>query len=166
MASSLLSVGAGRKSNDALRQSFTVHRGARTRKGGEVTMLMEKQKKQTTSTLMTVKDVATYLAVTERTVYRLVKDHKLPAYKVGGQCRGIAGEVHETVWPQAEQPGEGLLTEAGPRGIHEYEVVLVRRAGIQDRFSGAMPESAPADVIHPRVVAGVRQRRRVSLHQR
>src|SRR5437879_12404266 len=50
-------------------------------------MLMEKQKKQTTNTLMTVKDVATYLAVTERTVYRLVKDHKLPAYKVGGQWR-------------------------------------------------------------------------------
>jgi excisionase family DNA binding protein len=51
-------------------------------------MLMEKQtKKLQTSILMTVKDVATYLAVTERTVYRLVKDHRLPAYKVGGQWR-------------------------------------------------------------------------------
>src|SRR3989441_10873021 len=70
--------------------------------------------------------------------------HAVPRFphrpEVTGQRRGIAGEVHETVWPQAEQPGEGFLTEAGPRGIPEYAVVLVRRAGIQDRFNRAMPE--------------------------
>ncbi len=49
-------------------------------------MLLEKQDRQA-NPLMTVKEVATYLAVTERTIYRLVKDHRLPAYKVGGQWR-------------------------------------------------------------------------------
>ncbi len=79
-------------------------------KGGEVTMLMEKQKKQTTSTLMTVKDVATYLAVTERTVYRLVKDHKLPAYKVGGQWRFKADMIE--AWMQKDGALESLQQSA------------------------------------------------------
>ena len=49
-------------------------------------MLLEKQDRQA-NPLMTVKEVATYLAVTERTIYRLVKENRLPAYKVGGQWR-------------------------------------------------------------------------------
>ena len=53
----------------------------------EANMFIAKQQKSLPSILMTVKDVATYLSVTERTVYRLVKDHRLPAYKVGGQWR-------------------------------------------------------------------------------
>jgi len=63
-------------------------------------MLMEKQKKPQTNTLMTVKDVATYLSVTERTVYRLVKDHRLPAYKVGGQWRFKADMIE--AWMQKD----------------------------------------------------------------
>ena len=63
-------------------------------------MLMDKQKKSQPSTLMTVKDVATYLSVTERTVYRLVKDHRLPAYKVGGQWRFKADMIE--AWMQKD----------------------------------------------------------------
>lgn len=63
-------------------------------------MLMDKQKKAQPSTLMTVKDVATYLSVTERTVYRLVKDHRLPAYKVGGQWRFKADMIES--WMQKD----------------------------------------------------------------
>ncbi len=69
-------------------------------------MLMEKQKKLQTSILMTVKDVATYLAVTERTVYRLVKDHRLPAYKVGGQWRFKADMIES--WIQKDGAMESL----------------------------------------------------------
>jgi excisionase family DNA binding protein len=67
---------------------------------------MEKQKKPQTSTLMTVKDVATYLSVTERTVYRLVKDHRLPAYKVGGQWRFKADMIES--WMQKDGAMEDL----------------------------------------------------------
>ena len=63
-------------------------------------MLIEKQKRTQPSILMTVKDVATYLSVTERTVYRLVKDHRLPAYKVGGQWRFKADMIE--AWMQKD----------------------------------------------------------------
>ena len=79
-------------------------------------MLMEKQKKQTPSTLMTVKDVATYLAVTERTVYRLVKDHKLPAYKVGGQWRFKADMIE--AWMQKDGALESLQESAAAEESH------------------------------------------------
>jgi excisionase family DNA binding protein len=52
-------------------------------------MLVKKQEGQQKSigALMTVGEVATYLAVNERTVYRLIKEGHLPAYRVGGQWR-------------------------------------------------------------------------------
>ena len=56
-----------------------------TQYGGQA-MLMEKQE-ELKNQLLTVKEVATYLVVTERTVYRLVKDRRFPAFKVGGQWR-------------------------------------------------------------------------------
>lgn len=48
-------------------------------------LTMEKEKQK--SKLLTVKEVANYLVVTERTVYRLIKDPDFPAFKVGGQWR-------------------------------------------------------------------------------
>jgi excisionase family DNA binding protein len=45
------------------------------------------ERPQEVTSLMTVEEVATYLAVTERTIYRLVKEGRLPAYRVGGQWR-------------------------------------------------------------------------------
>lgn len=63
-------------------------------------MLMAKQQQSQPNILMTVKDVATYLSVTERTVYRLVKDHRLPAYKVGGQWRFKADMIES--WMQKD----------------------------------------------------------------
>jgi len=37
--------------------------------------------------MLTVQEVATHLAVSARTVYRLMKDYHLPAYRIGGQWR-------------------------------------------------------------------------------
>lgn len=39
------------------------------------------------SPLLTVKEVARYLVLSEKTVYRLANTGKLPAVKVGGQWR-------------------------------------------------------------------------------
>lgn len=39
------------------------------------------------SEILTLKDVAEYLKVAEKTVYRLAGDGKLPAFKVGGSWR-------------------------------------------------------------------------------
>jgi len=65
-------------------------------------MLAERQ----TNALLTVKEVATFLAVTERTVYRLVKDHRLPAYKVGGQWRFKVDLIE--AWMRREQALESV----------------------------------------------------------
>lgn len=58
------------------------------------------QLNNTTSPLLTVKDVANYLGVTQRTVYRLMKEHSLPACKVGGQWRFKAESLE--VWMRQE----------------------------------------------------------------
>jgi len=104
LASSLLTFGADTKSNGIA--VVAMKKPTERKEQEEGNMLMEKQKKPTTNILMTVKDVATYLAVTERTVYRLVKDHKLPAYKVGGQWRFKADMIES--WMQKDGALESL----------------------------------------------------------
>ena len=43
--------------------------------------------------LMTVKDVATYLKLNERTVYRMATSAKIPAFKVGTSWRFKKEEI-------------------------------------------------------------------------
>ncbi|SCX83978.1 transcriptional regulator, AlpA family [Nitrosospira sp. Nl5] len=40
-----------------------------------------------TSEIMTIKEVAVYLKITEKTAYRLAADEKIPGFKVGGAWR-------------------------------------------------------------------------------
>jgi excisionase family DNA binding protein len=88
--------------------------------GGTYMVTMEKENQQ--SKLLTVKEVATYLVVTERTVYRLIKDPDFPAFKVGGQWRfkielidgwmsRDRGGNHSD--PQFPRHSEGLIAAAG-----------------------------------------------------
>jgi len=37
--------------------------------------------------ILTIRDIAAYLKVTERTIYRLAAAQKIPAFKVGGTWR-------------------------------------------------------------------------------
>lgn len=54
------------------------------------------------SNVMTVKEVAEYLRVNQRTVYRLAVDRKLPCFKVGATWRFKRTDID--VWI-AEQSG-------------------------------------------------------------
>lgn len=45
------------------------------------------QKRPQRTQIMTLKEVAKYLGVHSMTVYRLLKEKKLPGFKVGGQWR-------------------------------------------------------------------------------
>lgn len=56
--------------------------------------------------IMTVKEVATYLKINERTVYRMAAANKLPAFKVGGTWRFKLIELEK--WIQA-QHNQGSL---------------------------------------------------------
>lgn len=50
--------------------------------------------------IMTVKEVAEFLKVNERTIYRMATSGKIPAFKVGASWRFRSSEI--TDWIEAE----------------------------------------------------------------
>lgn len=51
--------------------------------------------------ILTLKQVADYLKVTERTIYRLAAAKKIPAFKVGGTWRFSRADLDQ--WIQQQQ---------------------------------------------------------------
>lgn len=51
--------------------------------------------------ILTLKQVADFLKVTERTIYRLAAAKKIPAFKVGGTWRFSRAEINQ--WIQRQQ---------------------------------------------------------------
>jgi len=51
--------------------------------------------------ILTVKQVAEYLKVTERTIYRLAAAKKLPAFKVGGTWRFSRADIDTWIKQQS-----------------------------------------------------------------
>lgn len=43
--------------------------------------------------ILTIKEVANYLKVTERTIYRLSQAKKIPSFKVGGMWRFLRKDI-------------------------------------------------------------------------
>ena len=60
--------------------------------------------------VMTVKEVADYLRVNQRTVYRLAVERRLPAFKVGANWRFKRGDIDGWI---AAQSSAALDDEAG-----------------------------------------------------
>ncbi|ABA57184.1 Excisionase/Xis, DNA-binding protein [Nitrosococcus oceani ATCC 19707] len=52
--------------------------------------------------ILTIKEVALYLKVTERTIYRLAADKKIPGFKVGGAWRFSRKEIDQWIRRQSE----------------------------------------------------------------
>jgi len=50
---------------------------------------------------MTIKEVASYLKVNERTVYRMASAGKIPAFKVGGAWRIKVSELETWITEQS-----------------------------------------------------------------
>ncbi|MBW8067606.1 MAG: helix-turn-helix domain-containing protein [Ferrovum sp.] len=59
------------------------------------------------SEILTIKQVADYLKVTERTIYRLAADKKIPAFKVGGTWRFSRADIDNWI---KQKSMEGLDT--------------------------------------------------------
>ena len=55
--------------------------------------------------ILTIKQVADYLKVTERTIYRLAAAKKIPAFKVGGTWRFSRADIDNWI---KQQSVEGL----------------------------------------------------------
>lgn len=47
--------------------------------------------------ILTLKDVAEHLKVTEKTIYRLLNEDKIPAFKVGGSWRFKKSQIDEWI---------------------------------------------------------------------
>jgi excisionase family DNA binding protein len=52
--------------------------------------------------ILTVKEVAEYLKVNERTIYRLATEKKIPAFRVGSSWRFRKEEVEDWIAAQQE----------------------------------------------------------------
>jgi len=59
-----------------------------------------------TDDILTIREVADYLKVTERTLYRLAQEGKLPAFKVGGAWRFRRGDLEQWIKSQSQTEGE------------------------------------------------------------
>ena len=59
------------------------------------------------SDVMTVREVADYLKVKDRTIYRLVAGGEMPGFKVGGSWRFRKTEIDRWTEANAVGPGEG-----------------------------------------------------------
>ena len=53
--------------------------------------------------VLTLNEIAEYLKVTERTIYRMVADRKIPAFKVGGSWRFRLAEIDEWIKAQTHE---------------------------------------------------------------
>ena len=54
--------------------------------------------------IMTIREVADYLKLTEKTAYRLVAEGKIPGFKVGGSWRFRRSEIER--WIDAQSKNE------------------------------------------------------------
>ena len=66
--------------------------------------------------ILMVKDVAEYLKVTERTIYRLAAAKKIPAFKVGGSWRFSRADIDKWIAAQTAAPLAAALDPERPVG--------------------------------------------------
>jgi len=60
-----------------------------------------------TDEILTLKEVAVYLKLAEKTAYRLTAEGKLPGFKVGGSWRFKRSEIETWIERQVEERKEG-----------------------------------------------------------
>ncbi len=61
--------------------------------------------------VMTVKEVADYLRVNQRTVYRLAVERRLPGFKVGATWRFKRGDIDAWIAAQSSVAGPSEATD-------------------------------------------------------
>jgi len=62
-----------------------------------------------TDQIMTVKEVADYLKVNDRTIYRMAAAGKIPAFKVGASWRFKSKEINEWIESERNSAFEPIL---------------------------------------------------------
>lgn len=67
----------------------------------------------TAGEILTLKEVADYLKVTERTIYRLAGAKKIPAFKVGGTWRFSRADIDEWIRRQSGDQSDDATGKQG-----------------------------------------------------
>lgn len=73
------------------------------------------------SEILTIKQVAAYLKVTERTIYRLASAKKIPAFKVGGTWRFSLADIDSWIKQQSMQVRDPSLEEEDKNQTNDGE---------------------------------------------
>lgn len=63
--------------------------------------------------ILTLKEVAEYLKVTERTIYRLAGAKKIPAFKVGGTWRFSRADIDDWIRRQSGGQSDDVTGKPG-----------------------------------------------------
>jgi len=66
--------------------------------------------------ILTIKEVADYLKVTERTIYRLAGAKKIPAFKVGGVWRFSRSDIDTWIEQQSTEEREPITQGTPHKG--------------------------------------------------
>ena len=74
--------------------------------------------KSSVSSILTVHEVAEYLRVNQRTVYRLAVGHKLPAFKVGATWRFRRADIDCWIAAQASAGKSATMAADHATGKH------------------------------------------------
>lgn len=61
---------------------------------------------------MTIKEVAEYLRIKEKTAYRLVAEGKIPGFKIGGSWRFRGNEIQAWIDQEGSGGGGRLIVRA------------------------------------------------------
>lgn len=59
--------------------------------------------------ILTIKEIADYLKVTERTIYRLAAAKQMPAFKIGGSWRFSRNDIDD--WIKQQSQGHSASAE-------------------------------------------------------
>jgi excisionase family DNA binding protein len=69
--------------------------------------------------ILTLPQVASFLKVTERTIYRLVAARKIPAFKVGGTWRFSTADIQKWIAHQSAANNDGYRNTTPKGGTDE-----------------------------------------------
>ncbi len=63
--------------------------------------------------ILTIKELASYLKIKEKTAYRLTADGKIPGFKVGGSLRFRRSEIEAWIEEQTRSADGQVITRKG-----------------------------------------------------
>ncbi len=66
--------------------------------------------------ILTIRELAQYLKVNERTIYRLVSGKKIPAFKVGGSWRFSLADIDVWIKEQSVEGNQTVREHEGAKG--------------------------------------------------